>query len=649
MRGLALILLTVSSAMGAWAAPAVKNRAPLAENAFDRLPLGAVRPRGWLLDQLRIQAEGLTGHLDEFWPDVGANSAWLGGTGEGWERGPYYLDGLVPLAYLLNDARLIAKVQPWMEWTLTHQRANGAIGPEKNTDWWPIMVMLKALTQYQEATGDPRVIPVMQKYFAYQASALEGLPLKSWAIYRWQDELASVLWLYNRTGDAKLLDLARQLQGQGFDWPRLFDNFPFAGKVTRQQAQHDSHGVNTAMGLKTAALRYLLSRQAADREQTARMFAVLDRFQGLPNGMFSADEHYAGRNPSQGTELCAVVESMYSLEQDLPVLGEAWIGDRLEKIAFNPLPGGQTADEWSHQYDQQPNQVLCSLGKRDWTSNGPESNLFGLEPNFGCCTANLHQGWPKFAASLWMASADGGLAVAAYGPSEVQTQIDGAAVGVVETTDYPFRDRISLRISTAAPHRFPLHLRIPGWTAGPSISVDGEPLRGLTPGDYRRIEREWRDGDRVEMVFPMPVRVATGFNASVSVERGPLVYSLRIGEHWSKLKQTGPVTDWEVYPESPWNYGLRLDAANAGTSFEVHEAPMGRQPFGPLPPVTLTAKARRLPQWVIVDDSAAPPPQSPVALAPKDAEPGETVTLVPYAAAKLRVTSFPVITIREAR
>jgi uncharacterized protein len=644
-RSLALLicLASLSAAANPPAIAPVKNRAPLAEGAFYRLPLGAVKPRGWLLDQLRIQSEGITGHLDEFWPDVGSNSAWLGGSGEGWERGPYYLDGLVPLAYLLDDPRLIAKIYPWMEWTLTHQRADGGIGPEKNKDWWPIMVMLKALTQYQEATGDPRVIPVMQKYFAYQAGMLDSLPLKSWAVYRWQDELASIIWLYNRTGDAKLLDLARRLKGQGFDWPQLFTNFPFIGKVTREEAKHDSHGVNNAMGLKTAALWYLLSKQSADREETSRMVGVLDKYQGLPNGMFSADEHFAGRNPSQGTELCTVVESMFSFELDLAVLGEAWIGDRLEKIAFNPLPGAQTADQWSHQYDQQPNQVMCSLGRRDWSTNGPESNLFGLEPNYGCCTANLHQGWPKFTAALWMASADGGVAAAAYAPSEFRTKIGGTDVTVTEATDYPFRDRISLLISTSTPQRFPLHLRIPEWTKDPAISINGQKTDGLTAGTYKRIDREWRNRDRVEIVFPMPVRAIQGFNGSISVERGPLVYALAIGEHWSKLKQTGPVTDWEVFPSSPWNYGLRVDPSSPATSFAVGEEPIPRQPFGNTPPVRLKAEARRLPQWVIVDDSAAPPPVSPIAIPAKEGAQTETITLIPYGAARLRITAFPVL------
>jgi uncharacterized protein len=635
----AWILPGLALALAAAPAP-VKNRAPLAENVFYRLPLTSVKPAGWLRQQLVLQSQGLTGHLDEFWADVGPNSAWLGGAGEGWERGPYYLDGLLPLAYLLDDPKLIAKTRPWIEWTLTHQSADGAIGPAKNRDWWPIMIMLKVLTQYQEATGDARVIPVMEKYFAYQSGALANEPLKSWAMYRWEDELASILWLYNRDGDKRLLDLARQLKGQGFDWRNLFENFPFPGKVARDQAKHDSHGVNMGMGLKAAALWRLVSGDPADRDTTSRMFRTLDEFQGLPNGMFSADEHFAGRNPSQGTELCAVVETMFSLELDLAVLGDPWLGDRLEKIAYNPLPGGQTSDLWGHQYDQQPNQVLCSLSRRDWGTNGPESNVFGLEPNYGCCTANLHQGWPKFAASLWMASADDGLALAAYAPSQVRTSVKGVDVAVDETTEYPFRDHVSLAVNPAAKVRFPLYLRVPEWAGEAMIAVNGQKEAGVQAASYQRIEREWQKGDRVEIVLPMGVRSVPGFNGSVSVERGPLVYALRIGESWSRLKQTGPVTDFEVFPTSPWNYGLRVDAANPAGSFQVSEAPVGSQPFNSAsPPVTLQAKARRLPQWVITNDSAGPPPQSPIETQGKD----ETVTLIPYGAAKLRITSFPVL------
>ena len=159
-----------------------------------------------------------------------------------------------------------------------------------------------------------------------------------------------------------------------------------------------THGVNNGQAIKAQPVWSLVSKSEKDRQGFAQQLAMLDKYHGLPNGMFSCDEHLAGRNPSQGSELCTVVEMMYSLEQSLAILGDPALGDRLERIAYNALPGTFTDDMWAHQYNQQPNQVEVSLHRKPWTTDGPESNLYGLEPNFGCCTANFHQGWPKLAA-----------------------------------------------------------------------------------------------------------------------------------------------------------------------------------------------------------------------------------------------------------
>jgi hypothetical protein len=621
-----LSALAISVVANAASNAPVPNRTPLQPNAFNQLPLGSVMPRGWLLEQLKLQSEGLSGHLDEFWPDLGPKSAWLGGTGEGWERGPYFLDGLVPLAYLTQDSKLIAKVKTWMDWALDHQQPDGWLGPVKNTDWWPNYVMLKALMQYQEVTGDARVIPAMQKYFAYQAKHMDERPLKEWAIFRWHDEVLSVLWLYNRTGDRALLDLARKLHQQGHDWEAQYANFQTRDKVAKKAAGLSTHGVNNAMAMKAAAVWWLVTGEKGDRESLYKMFDALDRYHGQPSGIFSADEHFAGRDPSQGTELCAVVEAMFSLEQDMAILGDAAFGDRLEKIAYNALPATLSPDLWAHQYDQQANQVICSISNRRWATNGPESNIFGLEPNFGCCTANMHQGWPKLAASLWMSTSDGGFAAVAYGPSEVTS--DG--VTIEERTDYPFREGVSLLVR--ADKSFPLVLRIPAWANGATVAVNGQQQAGVKPGAFFRVQRAWKTGDRVELRFPMAVRTSTWFNNSTSVERGPLVFSLRIGENWHKIKQTGPSADWEVYPSTPWNYAL------VQGTFPVVEKPIERQPFrAEASPVEITAKARRLPEWTLVDDSPGVLPVSPVT----SKRPEETITLVPYGAAKLRITAFP--------
>ena len=333
---------TATPAAGSASPGIVRNRAPLAASVFYPLPLGAIRPSGWLRGQLEIQANGLSGHLDETWPDVGPNSGWLGGSGESWERGPYFLDGLVPLAYLLNDTRLKAKAQKYMDWTLNNQRPDGMIGPRSNDDWWPRIVMLKVLTQYQEVTGDARVIPVMERYFTYQLAELPKRPLRDWGKFRWQDEALSVIWLYNRTGDPKLLELARLLHQQGYDWPAEFADFKYTERITAEYLKLDqgngnglkdlalaTHGVNNGQAVKTGPVWSLISGSDEDRSAALHMITELDKYHGLPNGMFSCDEHLAGPNPSQGSELCTVVEYMFSLERSLGIAGDALLGDKL--------------------------------------------------------------------------------------------------------------------------------------------------------------------------------------------------------------------------------------------------------------------------------------------------------------------------------
>src|SRR5260370_1853286 len=510
LSAVAMSAALANAAANAAANAPVPNRAPLQPNAFNQLPLGSGMPKGWLLEQLKLQSEGLSGHLDEFWPDLGPKSAWLGGTGEGWERGPYFLDGLVPLAYLTQDAQLIAKVKPWMDWALDHQQPDGWIGPTNQQnprqayDWWPNYVMLKAMAQYQEATGDSRVIPVMEKYFAYQAKTLEQRPLKQSAIYRWQDQMLTLFLLYNRNGDSTLLDLARKLHAQGHDWEAQFAQFRFHDKVEKKDANLATHGVNNAMALKSAAVWWQLTGERGDRDALYRMFEMLDRYHGQPSGIFASDEHYAGRDPSQGPELGTVAEAMFSLEIDMSILGDPSFGDRLEKIAYNALPGTLTADMWAHQYDQQANQISCTLANRRWSTNGPQANIFGLEPNFGCCTANMHQAWPKLAANLWMAAPGGGLAAIAYGPSTVTTLVAGnTSLLIEERTDFPVPDLIQLTVKPERAVKFPLILRLPPSAAAASVAVNGQSPSGIRAGTFFSLNRQWRPGDRVEIRFPM--------------------------------------------------------------------------------------------------------------------------------------------------
>jgi uncharacterized protein len=655
-------------------------------------PLGSVSPRGWLEREFIVQKNGLTGHIDEIWPDLGPDSGWLGGRGENWERGPYYLDGLVPLAYSLNDEALKQKAQKWIEWMIARQREDGFFGPADNLDWWPRMVALKVLTQYHEATGDARVLTLMDRYFRYQLAHLPAQPLAMWAAPRGQEQLLPMRYLYEQTGADYLPRLAALLREQSYDWNAFFRNFPYektthaylnhplfmavkrmtllsdwtAKRLKRMRparppkpqtkaqidkanaspflrVYHQTHSVNLAMALKMPALDALWGGDADGAEASQTGLDALMRHHGLSNGLFSGDEHLNGRSPTVGAELCLAAELLFSLETLLATTGDARHAEQIEQIAYNAWPAMFTANMCAHQYVQQVNQTEVSRKKRGWYDAYEESNLFGLAPNFGCCAANMHQGWPKLLRSLAMATPDG-VCLPVYAPCSARVVVQDIPVQFTETTDYPFDGEISLIIDSIANEAqtlaFALSLRIPAWAESFSLWVNEEPLQPRQENGYVRLERKFRAGDRIRLSLPMPLRLSHAPSGGVTLHRGAVQLALPIDHESRILRGKPPFADYEFLPRSEWRYALVESALENATV--TRRAP-GELPFGEsAPPLEIHLPMAPAPDWPMAHGSAGPIP------APFQTESSalSAVQFVPYGCTRLRIAQFPTAVIR---
>nr|WP_231496780.1 beta-L-arabinofuranosidase domain-containing protein [Prevotella sp. 10(H)] len=646
------------------------NRHPLISKPYNELPLGTIKPKGWLRETLERQRNGMTSQMDKLYPEVmGPRNGWLGGDGDQWERGPYWIDGLIPLAYILDDKELKDKAQPWIEWALKSQREDGFFGPDKDypkerglqrsnsEDWWPRMVVLKYMKQYYSATRDERIIEFMKRYFRYQLNTLPEKPLGHWtfwAEYRACDNLQIVYWLYNLTGEKYLLDLGELLHKQSYDYVDMFLNRDDLTRI------NTIHCVNLAQGIKEPIIYYQQNPDKKYIDAVKKAFKDIRQFHGQPQGMYGGDEAIHGNNPTQGSELCAAAELMFSLEEMSQITGDIQFLDHLERIAFNALPTQITDDFMNRQYFQQPNQVMITRHIHNFDINHGETDLiYGLLTGYPCCTSNLHQAWPKFTQNLWYSTNDGGLAALNYSPSEVETTVaENIRVRMTEDTFYPMDDKLDFTFNLLDKNvkevRFPFHLRIPAWCKSGKVTVNGNLYKEYEGNTIAVIDRKWKDGDKIQLELPMHIQIENWYENSISVIRGPLVYALKIEEKWVEHTIDEPdsiygETYLEVLPQSNWNYGImNFDYDNPAEVFEVFidkEKVKSNYPWSfANAPIQLKTKAKQIPSWKLYNDMAGPLPYSRMIYGPGTNDiPEEKVTLIPYGCTTLRISEFPII------
>lgn len=649
-----------------------------AKKTYNKLPLGKVKPEGWLKRQLMLQAEGLSGHIDELFDDLSDKSAWLGGKGEAWERGPYYVDGLIPLAYLLDDNTLKAKAERWVNAILNSADVNGFFGPKSNNDWWPRIVALKALVGYAEATGDDnRILPFFRNFFKYQFNALDEQPLYYWAAARALEELIPLKYYYDKTGDLLAIELAKKLREGAYDWFDIYKNSVYkyptgqyisrwlvnmgrkigakadaksktaAAKtkpLTREQIYRRNnmrlvtnitytHGVNNAMAVKYPQLYMAVEPLTELEGLSKKAITSLLKYHGTAAGIFTSDEHLDGVNPSKGIELCAVVEYMYSLEQLLYATNDNFYADLLELLAFNALPATFTADMCAHQYVQQVNQVSATVAERDFFDVDADGNIFGVAPNYGCCAANLHQGFPKFTESLCLQN-DNEFAFLVYAPCTVSAEVGGIAVKLKVVTDYPFKNEVNIYADAlSGSPDVVFNFRVPQYTTL-KVFVNGKEHASGNKG-MLSVKLKLTKDDVVTLKFDAPLTVVTNPDKSVSVRKGSLLLAEKLKTK-CRMKGEGRFADREYIPMTQWRTAPEVSRKGIA-ALEVRENDVPEMPFDENnPALEIDVRARYVYNWDERHCSANPVPKKP-----KVSQEIFTRTLVPYGATKVRIAQFP--------
>lgn len=613
-----------------------------------------LRPTGWLKRQLEIEADGLAGNLDLVWPDV-RDSAWIGGDREGWERVPYWLDGFIPLGLLLRRDDLRARAEKYITSILDRQSPDGWICPidteeSEKYDIWAAFLIGKVLAQWAEETGDERAADALYRAMKNLWEKLQAgkASLFKWGKARWFECLIPILWLYRRTGEKWLVEMASYLKKNGDDWASFKDLWvePY------HEWTFHTHIVNVGMMFKYEELAAEVLGEKSEGK-AEELWQYLTKYHGTSVGTIAGDECLAGLAANRGTELCSVVELMYSFEWLYRLTGDGKWLDRLERAAFNALPATFTDDMWAHQYDQQVNQISCRIfaTKAIFGTNKKEAGLFGLEPEYGCCTANHPQGWPKLAANVFLRAADG-VTCAMMLPETLETTINGAKVKIAIDTEYPFRHSAKYTVTASKPVAFTLRVRIPGWNRGkPTIDgiknlnfrVNPQGLfleDGKFAGGCLTIQKVWSGKTTFTLhLHDEPHLIARPYGLRAA-EYGPLVFSLPLETEYVRheyirkdVERKFPFCDYELIPHSAWNYGF------TDGKLTVREHKGDRVPF--------SSKAPRL----TLETSLSPIEwgheygyRNVCARKPDGTTPiGEPVTveLYPYGCAKLRMTEMP--------
>lgn len=614
---------------------------------YNRFTAGEVEFNGWFRRQLEIQAAGLNGNLDRLWPPVG-NSVCLGGDFQEAECTSYWLDGYLTLTHLLKKPEMLDHAAEVLKKWFAAFPDNGqplpdVFVPEKPAEFstGACALCLRTLAEYHAFSGDVRALTQLEKSLRFLNDFIRKNSMTGWGKFRYFELFIPILHLLeNKPQEAHwLLDFAAELCNHGFDYDQLYADFPYTGK--QSQWTLDSHVVNHAMALKAATMRNFLTSAgkapAASDEDSRKMLETLFRFHGTPYGHFNGDECLAGYAANQGSELCGVVESMFSCQWNFMLSGNTFWLDILERLAFNALPAAMSPDMWTHQYDQQVNQIGCVREEKTiWSTNANDSNLFGLEPNCGCCTANHGQGFPKLGMCAFLRSATGILSAIPL-PGTLDTVIDGVPVRIAVESEYPFRNSVRYTVSCDQPVVFDFDIRIPAFAKHAEVNGNA-----AAPGSIHRLSRCWEKDAVISCRYDFKPRLLPHRDGLHCLQYGPLLFSLPLQYRQEQCDYSKapwphifPCCDYELYRTGEWAFGF------SGGEINMRELPIGEIPFSPDSP-PLAAELSLAPvAWDTVPGMEHVCEALPISN--RAVGPSRCCTMIPYGCTMLRMTAMPLL------
>ena len=647
---LAIVLSSISAKIQMVSTSPLPKNSPKRYDHFQEFPINSVIAQGWLKEFLNRQRNGLTGH-----PEVLSypfNTCLWGGViqrvgenrGDNWwryEQTAYYTDGLLRLGYLLKDSTLINKGKDGVYYTISHPQKNGRLGPDLFPSQWPIAVFFRAMQAEYEATKNAQILDALHQHY------LSYTPKELGEFKRAIVNIEGALWVYGKTGDNKLIELAEKAYALG----------GFELNLTKCLADTNAatHGVTYMEMAKLPAILYSYTGKKIYLDAAVNAMKKLDRDNMLPDGVPTSNEFIGNKNPLNSHETCDISDYTWAVGYLLMATGDAVWADHIEKAIFNAGPGAVSKDFRNLQYFSSPNQVIAT-GNSNQNAYKRGLTWMAYWPchETECCAGNVHRFMPNYVARMWLSNNSGGPVAALYGPSiKNLTFPDNKRVTIHEKTTYPFSEKVTFTFDMAQPVKMPFTFRIPAWCNTASVFINGQRYKGkLKPGTFVTLNRRFSNSDEIILELPMSIRLEKDDRWGTSIQRGPLLFAYAVPEKVTIDNAVYPDLDGkrspdasfpalDIRPAGVWNLALNLNSSSRLSQVKVLLHKTASYPFDPgKSPITIQVPAMQIKGVKLEEDRFTP-------ILPGQVDSNELsrprmIDLVPYGSTRLRLSVFPI-------